>query len=286
MTMKSITLSVGAAILLTVLGGQPAQTARNQEEVLYLCSALVRANAGQRIPVRLSGVILSGMEQQVFFDPDYPLCPWDVQPSTWVEVSSQAPGRNVLDRILEASHSASVTIRGELYGPKPLGPEDLSVNPIVAYANRVSGRRYGHLDGFRTKLVVNEVLEAHPAPREIAARVIRFRTEEKPPLVVAAEVPKYPEMARRAGISGEVVLKVVVQAGKVISTKLLSGERLLGAEAAANIETWQFRPETSKTLTTTFVYHLEQRPTGSSANARIELQLPLLIRVTAAKEGW
>ena len=285
MSMK-ILVSIGTAILALLAGAPPAQQVPSKDEVLSLCSALEKAGPGEKVPVLLSGAVLIGSEQQVFFDADQPRCSWDVQPSTWVEIEPGAPGSGHLERILKASGLAVVTVRGELYGPPPLGPDDPSLNPVAAYANRVAGRRYGHLGWFRTKLAVRDVLEAAPAPAGLASRLIRDRPASHRLQVTAAQVPQYPEMARRAGISGEVVLRCVVKAGKVASTSLLSGDRLLGMKAAANVGTWRFPADTSETLTTTYIYRLERRPSGSSTSPEVELDLPWLARITAPENGW
>ncbi len=254
---------------------------------LYLCTALEHAMEGQQVPVLISGVVTVGFEFQIFFDPEQPECGIDVQPSTWIEIPSSAKNREALFQSIEATGSANVTIRGVLYGPPVLGRDDSSLNPVAAFANRIAHRRYGHLGGFRTKLVVDEILEARPAPQYLAARARLDRpTSIDEVHVEAAQVPEYPERARRAGVSGEVVVKVAIQGGEVVSTELLSGDRLLAMGAEANIKTWKFAEDLEATFTTTFVYRLELRPTGAEEGSRIELQLPRLIRITAPRYAW
>lgn len=55
--------------------------------------------------------------------------------------------------------------------------------------------------------------------------------------------PEYPQEAKAQGISGEVILEVRVdEAGKVISTKPVSGHRLLVDAARKALKDWQFTP--------------------------------------------
>jgi TonB family protein len=55
--------------------------------------------------------------------------------------------------------------------------------------------------------------------------------------------PEYPQEARAQGISGEVVLEVRVdEAGRVISTKPVSGHRLLVDAATKALKNWTFTP--------------------------------------------
>lgn len=266
---------------------EPAVSSTSSEEVLYLCQALAEAKPGERVPVRLRGVVGVGFEFQVFFDPDQPQCEWDVQPSTWIEFPASLASRDELFDLLEDSGNAYVEIRGELYGPPPLGADDPSMNPVASYANRIAGRRYGHMGHFRTELVVEEILDARPVRRDVAARVVTFRRPSSEELLVeSAEVPHYPERARRAGISGEVVVRVAIEGGEVVSTELISGDRLLAMGAEADIKTWKFAGHLHATFTTTFVYRLELRPTGAHEGSRVELQLPRLVRITAPRYAW
>jgi TonB family protein len=202
-------------------------------------------------------------------------------------VSEGADHTQTLERLLDNDGAALVSIRGGLLGPPPLGPDNPEFPPPVAYVNRIAGRRYGHRGEFRTKLTVEEVLEATRAPDELKFRVTTHRQKGTDDLTVSdAPLPRYPELARRAGISGEVTVTVTVQAGKVTSTQALSGDRLLAEQAIAEIAEWQFPSDLSTSFTIFFVYRLDLRPTGASAAPRLELQLPWLVRITAPREGW
>lgn len=288
--MTTSMLAIAALLVssLAMLPGQQGPTSSSsREEVLYLCQALTEAMPGERVPVLLDGVMLRAFERQAFFDPEQPLCPWDVQSSTWVEFSSSTLGFDELLKILNEIGQAHVTIRGVLYGPPPVPPDSPSVPGGVAYVNRLASRRYGHLGGFRTKLVVEEVLSATPASRKTAEQVITHRPSEFGRLApLTAEVPQYPEIARKAGIVGEVVVRVVVEDGEVTSTELISGDRILAMAARTHVQSWTFAKEVSATFSTMFTYRLEMKPTGATEASTVELQLPWLVRITAPYYGW
>jgi TonB family protein len=159
---------------------------------------------------------------------------------------------------------------------------------MLAYANRTSGGRYGHLGAFRTQIVVDAVLEARSVPASVPWDV----NWHEPDAVAAsleiesAEVPRYPGLAYRAGISGEVEIEVKVGSGKVIETKVKTGDRMLAIEAVKNIKTWNFSPKVTTTFTTKFVYLLEKGPRRPDRNPKIELEYPFLVKVTAPYFGW
>jgi TonB family protein len=75
----------------------------------------------------------------------------------------------------------------------------------------------------------------------------------KPPLVLPAEVmqarfthkvqPVYPELARRAGVHGSVMLDVIVdQEGLVTEAKVVSGPEALSSAALDAVRWWRFEP--------------------------------------------
>ena len=96
-----------------------------------------------------------------------------------------------------------------------------------------------------------------------------------------AEVPMYPQLARTARISGTVEVQVTVKDGKVVNTEVKSGPRILATATVENIHSWHFYPLVNATFATRFVYQLETKKALDPQNPRVELQLPLLAKVTA-----
>lgn len=275
-----ITAAISTGLACTPAPGSPAGLP------VALCEALQVVQPGDRIPVRLAGIYLVGYEHQFFYDPKQPTCEANIQPSTWVEFAPGAPRSEDLERLIKQSGRAFVTFSGELYGPGAVRPDDPSLAANVALANRVAARRYGHLNAFRTKLVVHEVVSTAAVPDSQPWDAIWAEPPGHGGLgVLSAAVPQYPSLARRAGIGGRVVAEVVVEDGQVACADVKSGDRMLATEAVANIHTWQFDPGTNVSFTTTFVYQLERRKAGDQ-QARVELRLPELVTITAASYDW
>jgi Gram-negative bacterial TonB protein C-terminal len=285
--MNNQRVSVALIFTVGIFAGLACSSACGSVQSLAsFCGALQTVEPGDRIPVCLTGIYLVGPEHQLFYDPKQPSCEANIQPSTWVEFGPGEPHNEVLERLLKQSGRAFVTLLGELYGPGPAGPDDSSLAPNVALANRVEGRRYGHLNAFRTKLVVDKILSVAPVPTSQPWDAVwADPTGAQRLAVLAARVPWYPALARRAGISGAVVAEVLVKDGQVVSVDMKSGDRALIAGTVANIDTWRFEPGTNATFTTTFVYQLERRAAGDEG-PRIELHLPDSVTVTAASYDW
>lgn len=251
-----------------------------------LCRALESIRPGEILPVVVSGVYQVAYEAQEFFDPEEPTCNGRVQPATWVEFAPTVPTNRELKILLQRSRRAHVTFQGRLFGPGVVPPDDPSLPFAAAFARRISGRRYGHLDLFRTQLVVEAILEVGPMPAGVP-----WEWGGKPdslPAVLSPQhldVPKYPAAARKLGIAGEVVVDVDVVAGRVAATNVRAGDRVLAFDAVANIRTWQFDPGTYASFTTTFVYQLETRRAGDE-QLRIELHLPYSVTITAPRYDW
>jgi TonB family protein len=101
-----------------------------------------------------------------------------------------------------------------------------------------------------------------------------------------ADVPMYPQMARVAHIYGTVEVQVTVKDGQVIDTEVKSpqpgGAAILARAAVENIQTWRFYKLDSGTFTTKFVYQLATRKKPLASDSKVELELPLLVRITTA----
>ncbi len=256
-----------------------------------LCEALREIRPGERLPIVVTGIYVTGHEQSILYDPEEPICFWDIQPSTWIEFAEAAGDHTELTRQMEKDRRALVKFKGELFGPKLVGPDDHSLSPNLAWANRAGGLRYGHLGGFRTKLVVQAVLEVRSVPESQPWSGVwnKPRSEQSLqslPMVIKAETPHYPLRARQVGITGHVTVDLAVKNGRVVETVLKSGDRALVRETEENIRTWEFAPDVNGTLTTTFVYQLEPRLSGAPTPPRLELQLPSLVRIIDGINGW
>lgn len=289
--------SLVAVALLTACSHAPAQSLQVSHQAApqvshqqqRLCDALSEIGAGERRRVTLSGIYAVGPEHATFYDPNELSCRVDVQPQTWVEFAPKVRNEE-LERIIATQRSiagtrrAHVTFTGDLYGPGAVAPDDRSFPQMTAFANRVRNRRYGHLNAYRTKLLVMEVSDVRSVPD--SAPWPANRSLSTMPVVERAEVPRYPQMAWNVGITGDVVLDVTVTDGRVSKAEVRSGDRMLSDEAVRNVQTWQFAPATNATFTTTFTYDVEHRLTGADRAPRIELRLPTTVHITAASNDW
>jgi TonB family protein len=253
-----------------------------------LCATLARIGDGGREHVVLSGIYETSFENATFFDPGQRVCPVDVQPVTAVEFAPALESEPAFDRLIARDHRASVTFQGTIEGPAPLPPDDPSLPVMLSYMKRIGGRRYGHMYAYRTRFVVDRIVRWSPVPATVPryAQTSVSHKESRPPVITAAALPAYPEPARNAGITGVVVLDLRIEKGRVASAEVRSGERLLADAARQNIDTWRFDPSVNASITTTFVYALERRLTGSDDNPRIEMHLPDYVKVIGAENGW
>jgi TonB family protein len=96
-----------------------------------------------------------------------------------------------------------------------------------------------------------------------------------------AEVPMYPQLARTARIFGTVEVQVTVKDGHVAKTEVKSGPPVLTQATVENIQAWRFYPLVNATFTTKFIYKLEEKEQLDPQNPKVELQLPLLAKITA-----
>ena len=104
------------------------------------------------------------------------------------------------------------------------------------------------------------------------------------PLLIHADLPLYPPLARYAHISGTVEIQVTVEKGAVVDAQIKSGSnQYLSNPSLANVKTWQFQPEDRTTFLVTYVYQLEdkKKPLPENENPRVELGLPRFVKITA-----
>jgi hypothetical protein len=265
-------------------GADPAPSPATKP--VALCQALGAIRAGEATSIVVSGIYEVALEAAGFYDPDQHICPLNVQPITSVAFIGHAERHPDLEALLERSGRAYVTFKGRLFGPPTVKPDDLTRSAAASMAIRLSGpHRYGANNRFRTQLVVDEVVAVSPVPD-----VVPWFWGGKPhysiPLVEAAALPHYPEVARNLGVTGDVVVAVTVRNGKVIAAEPESGDRLFWDETVRNIRSWRFASSDNTRFTTRFVYRLEQRPANQGANARVEMELPLVVTITAPTNDW
>jgi hypothetical protein len=283
---------LGGAVLPAGGAGVAPQVPSDLQSQTSLCTALASVDRGQERKIVVSGVYRVGYEAAILYDPQQLRCDEDVQPSTWIDFEDGAD-TTVLTKILKKSEMggfddrAYVTFAGTLFGPRPLDPDTPALPDKMSAGDRTRGTRYGHMNRYRTHMVVTQVVAAArvPAatpwsppssPADLAERELTFRS---------ADFPVYPYGARLAGIEGEVEVEVTLKEGKVVATRVLAGDRALAAAAVGNIETWTFSPDVNKTFVTRFVYALERR-FGALNQQRIEVDMPTLVTITAPRNGW
>jgi hypothetical protein len=101
------------------------------------------------------------------------------------------------------------------------------------------------------------------------------------PLVIRADAPMYPPLARMAKIRGKIEAEFTVKNGEVVNAEAKSGHPLLVKATTDNIKTWRFSSEVSGMFATTFDYRVEGSETATMQNPKIEMQLPAFIRIIA-----
>ncbi len=104
---------------------------------------------------------------------------------------------------------------------------------------------------------------------------------QQQPVVMHADLPLYPPIARAARISGTVQVQVTVKDGAVVNTEVKSrANPLLVVPTLANLKTWQFWPKTDAAFLVTYIYTVEKKESDTVENPRIEMQLPNLVKIT------
>jgi protein TonB len=84
---------------------------------------------------------------------------------------------------------------------------------------------------------------APPPPPEEEEEVVPFFKVSKKPEVIKKVQPEYPDLARRAGIEGKVVCKIVVgKDGLVKSATVIKSIPMLDDAALAAVKQWVFSP--------------------------------------------
>jgi hypothetical protein len=130
--------------------------------------------------------------------------------------------------------------------------------------------------------------------RSALARIIHY------PMLLHADIPLYPPVPWSVRFGGMVEIQAVVEDGIIKHTQLkramiepqldtkkftkASEDKLLPylvTPSLENLKTWKFAPEEKGSFVVTFVYKLEGEETLMPENAKVELDLPLMVKVTA-----
>ncbi len=253
---------------------------------ISLCKALDRIQVADRMPLKMSGVYVSGY----MFDPDDPDCEFQVERTTCVEFSPQAASSSEGRTLKSKPHRpVVVTFRGILHGPRPVGGLDsrgrvrsTSPRSIVDLLNRVSASSsFLYCDGlYRTKFVVDEVLAIEPYEGTLPD-LSSGPSDPVLPSPISVGLLDYPPEALRIGYEGSVLIDVEVVDGRVASTVPTFGDPALVVDALKHLATWEFADDTQAKFTVEYDFKLERRRRGESRAPRIELLLPTFVGVTA-----
>jgi hypothetical protein len=101
-------------------------------------------------------------------------------------------------------------------------------------------------------------------------------------MVLHADVPLYPVLARAARLSGTVRVRVGVKGGAVVSAVPEStAHQILQDAARDNVITWRFGPDIDASFEATFIYELANGETTVPENPHVEMWLPSLLKITA-----
>lgn len=100
--------------------------------------------------------------------------------------------------------------------------------------------------------------------------------------VKSAEVPRYPEDAAIAGLSGRVQVVAVIVGGAVSQARVIGkADPSLSKAALKNVRTWSFYPLVNTTVQATFVYRLRKRSSWPPPdNPQIKMDLPHSVTIT------
>lgn len=101
------------------------------------------------------------------------------------------------------------------------------------------------------------------------------------PILLAADLPIYPPIWRTAHLSGRVVVRVTVEAGRVVGTDVKSGELHLQIPTVSNLKTWRFASDVSGTFTVTYTYTISGEESVGPTNPTVEILPSLDVNITA-----
>ena len=104
---------------------------------------------------------------------------------------------------------------------------------------------------------------------------------DRPPLVVSAQVPLYPDLLLKAKFDGEVRLRVTTDGERASTIMFESGGKILFTAAEENVRTWRFEPHQPTTFVAVFRYKLLPDSLCFKDVPTVVLHLPTEVQVTS-----
>jgi len=104
---------------------------------------------------------------------------------------------------------------------------------------------------------------------------------DRPPLVVSAQVPLYPDLLLKAKFDGEVRLRVTTDGERASTITFESGGKILFTAAEENVRTWRFEPHQPTTFVAVFRYKLLPGSLCFKDVPTVVLHLPTEVQVTS-----
>ncbi len=271
---------VSAYVLLVPFLGL-SELSAEEGAVVPLCRALERLGPGDQVPVIVSGVYAVNY----FYDPEKPKCRLDVDPSVCVEFSPDLERPAKFDAFHRKALRVFATFSGVLHGrvtSPEIGDPNLPASARVAAVNR--SRHCGYQ--YRSKLVVNSILDFEKVPRRFPWRRSSRGGTESPPFPLDMALPAYPDFALALQSEGSVLIRATIQGGAVGDASIQYGDPVLAEEAAANLKTWRFESSVSTSLVVEYDFRLESRPVAEGKNPEYEMRLPHYIKIIGARKSW
>ena len=125
-------------------------------------------------------------------------------------------------------------------------PPDIAPESPVAPSNPVEGalpEGVGVATGAPTSIDIGVTLPPPPPPPPPQPRIVRVGQGIREPKKIVHVAPEYPEIAKRAGVEGVVVLEAVIDvSGRVDQVKVLNSVTLLNDAAIRAVKQWRYTP--------------------------------------------
>jgi hypothetical protein len=106
-------------------------------------------------------------------------------------------------------------------------------------------------------------------------------TADQVPLVVSAEAPLYPMIARAAHVEGIVRIKVTTDGETISKLDVVSGPAMLAEATKKNIQTCRFMKHKPTQFIAIFEYSLAEPSVCEYENSTSVVHFPLQVHVTA-----
>ncbi len=104
---------------------------------------------------------------------------------------------------------------------------------------------------------------------------------DRPPLVVSAQVPLYPDVLLKAHVDGEVRLRVMTDGDHASIITFEGGRQIFFEAAEKNVRTWRFEPHQPSTFVVVFRYKLLADSLCFRDAPTLVLHLPTEVEVTS-----